>query len=200
METNLLVLHGLIVKKAGTAEQVAAVLGLDPSEAQAGLEAAMTQGDAAGGGGTYMPTPAGRAKLEGSYPAAYADVREDQAFTAAADRFEVINKKLLDLLTRWQSVAQAGTTVANDHSDEAYDNAILDELGDLHERAETVLSVLAGGVPRLRVYSERLAAAYDKSLGGEHDFVSGVRVDSYHIVWHELHEDLLRILGRTRQD
>ena len=30
--------------------------------------------------------------------------------------------------------------------------------------------------------------------------MTGVRVDSYHIVWHELHEDLLRMLGRTRQE
>jgi hypothetical protein len=52
----------------------------------------------------------------------------------------------------------------------------------------------------MKAYAGRLAAAYDRALAGETDFVSGVRVDSYHTVWHELHEDLLRVLGRTRQE
>lgn len=200
MQTTELVLHGLVVKKAGTAEQIAAVLGLDEQEVRAALDEALASGDVAGARGTYMPTPAGRARLDAAYPQAYAQVRQDTAFTSAADRFEVVNRKLLALLTRWQAVPQAGSTVPNDHSDPAYDNAILDELGDLHERAEPILAAFAGAVPRLKVYAERLAAAYDRALAGEHDHVSGVRVDSYHTVWHELHEDLLRILGRTRQE
>ncbi|MGD9527380.1 MAG: hypothetical protein AB7V44_11385 [Pseudonocardia sp.] len=199
MQTTELVLHGLVVRKAGTAEQVAAALGLAEPEARAALDDALASGDAAGARGTYMPTPAGRARLDAAYPQAYAQVREDAVVTSAADRFEVVNRRLLALLTRWQSVPQAGSTVPNDHSDPAYDNAVLDELGDLHERAEPILGVLSGAVPRLAVYTDRLAAAYDRALAGEHDYVSGVRVDSYHTVWHELHEDLLRILGRTRQ-
>lgn len=200
METSVLVLHGLAVKKAGTAAQIAGVLGLDENEARAGLEEALAAGDVAGAAGTYMPTPAGRARLDAAYPETFAQIRADAAVTSAADRFEVINRKLLALLTRWQSVPQAGTTVPNDHSDPAYDNAILDELGDLHERVEPILAAFAAAVPRLKVYADRLAAAYDRALAGDHDYVSGVRVDSYHMVWHELHEDLLRILGRTRQE
>jgi hypothetical protein len=90
--------------------------------------------------------------------------------------------------------------VPNDHSDAAYDTKIINELGDLHERAEPVLRALSAKLPRYRAYEDRLAAAYDQALGGETDFVSGVRVDSYHLVWHELHEDLLRVLGRGRQE
>jgi hypothetical protein len=36
-------------------------------------------------------------------------------------------------------------------------------------------------------------------LSGAIDYVSGVKVDSYHTVWFELHEDLLRMLGRSRE-
>ena len=36
-------------------------------------------------------------------------------------------------------------------------------------------------------------------LSGEIDYVSGVKVGSYHTVWFELHEDLLRLLGRSRE-
>jgi hypothetical protein len=200
MDTNVLVLHGLVVKKAGTPEQVAGVLGQDVAAVQQALDAAVQEGDAVGARGTYMPTPAGRAKLEAAYPVEYAGLRADEGVLAAADRFEVVNKKLLALLTRWQSVPQAGTTVPNDHSDADYDTKIINELGDLHERSEPVLGALSAELPRYRAYEDRLADAYDKALGGEIDFVSGVRVDSYHLVWHELHEDLLRVLGRSRQE
>lgn len=200
METDMLTLHGLVIKKAGTATQIASILGVPEADVQQALGHALSAGDVVAAGEMYMPTPVGRDKLDASYGRAYADVRSDAAFVGAADRFESINKRLLDLLTRWQTVPQAGTTVPNDHSDVAYDNAILDELGDLHDRAEATLQALADGVSRIGLYSARLAAAYDRSLAGELDYVSGVRVDSYHTVWHELHEDLLRILGRDRQE
>ena len=50
------------------------------------------------------------------------------------------------------------------------------------------------------MYKQRLDDAYDKVLAGEHDWVSGARIDSYHTVWFELHEDLLRMLGREREE
>lgn len=200
LPTSVLVLHGLVVRRSGTAAQVAAVLGLDAAVARAALAEAVATGEAMAAKGTYLPTPVGRARVEAGYPEAYAQVRADPSVLATADRFERVNRRLLDVLTRWQSVPRAGTTVPNDHSDPAYDTAILDELGDLHDRVEPILAALANAVPRLKVYADRLTAAYDRALAGEHDFVSGVRVDSYHTVWHELHEDLLRILGRSRQE
>lgn len=200
MDTDLLVLHGLAVRKAGTAEQVAVILGESPETVQVALEEAQSRGDVIGAKGTYMPTPAGRARLDGSYAELYADARVDEDFVAAADRFEVVNKKLLALLTRWQTVPRAGTTVPNDHSDPAYDTAIIDELGDLHERAEKIIASFSAAIPRYAAYEKRLTSAYDAALGGDIDYVSGVQVDSYHTVWHELHEDLLRVLGRTRQE
>ena len=200
MEERDLVLHALTVKNAGTADQIAEFLGRDPDEVTAALVSAVEAGMVAGGGGIYMAAPAGRQALEQVYPVVYAEVRSEAAVTAAADRFEVLNRKLLDLLTRWQTITTAGTSVPNDHSDHAYDTAILDELGDLHERVEPILRVLSRAIPRLGAYGTRLERAYDRALAGGTEFVSGVRVDSYHIVWHELHEDLLRILGRTRQE
>jgi pyruvate,orthophosphate dikinase len=35
---------------------------------------------------------------------------------------------------------------------------------------------------------------------GDHRFVASPRVDSYHSVWFELHEDVIRLAGRTRED
>jgi hypothetical protein len=199
-DLRLLALHGLIVKNAASPEAVAALLGQPAEEVQQALEAAVADGHAVGAKGRFMVTPSGRAWLDEHYPAAFAAHRDDSAFTAAADRFERINRDLLELLTDWQSMPAGGQRVPNTHTDHDYDRAILDRLGDLHERAAKVLDRLGSVEPRLEEYSRRLEAAYDKVLAGETDYVSGVRVDSYHVVWHELHEDLLRMLGRSREE
>jgi hypothetical protein len=103
-------------------------------------------------------------------------------------------------MTDWQTMPAGGGRVSNDHSDADYDQSIIDRLGSLHERAERVIGKAADAQPRVGRYLERLEEAYDKVLAGDRDYVSGVRVDSYHTVWFELHEDLLRMLGRTRQE
>jgi hypothetical protein len=157
-------------------------------------------GRSVGAKGKFMVAPSGRAWLDERYPQEFAQLREDDAATVAYERFERVNRELLALFTDWQTVPAGGERLTNDHTDADYDRSIIDRLGDLHERADKVLTRLAGVQPRLSRYAERLDAAYDKVLAGETDFVSGVRVDSYHTVWFELHEDLLRMLGRTRDE
>ncbi len=200
-DLDLLALHGLAVKKAGGPDAVAAILGVEEAGVAAALEAAVEAGRAAGAKGTFMVAPAGREWLDEQYPQAFAEFRADPAATEAYERFERINRKLLELFTDWQMIpAAGGERVANDHSDADYDHGILDRLGDQHERAEKVLDSFAELEPRLSIYRERLDAAYDNVLAGDHDWVSAVRIDSYHTVWFELHEDLLRMLGREREE
>jgi hypothetical protein len=199
-DLRLLALHGLAVKSAATPDVVAALLGQAPEDVQQALETAVTDGHAIGAKGRFMVTPGGRTWLDENYPHAFASHRDDAGFTAAADKFERINRDLLALLTDWQSMPAGGERVPNTHTDPDYDRGILDRLGDLHDRAAKVLDRLTVAEPRLQAYVRRLDAAYDKALAGEADYVSGVRVDSYHVVWHELHEDLLRMLGRTREE
>jgi hypothetical protein len=62
------------------------------------------------------------------------------------------------------------------------------------------LAGLARRVPRLAHYGKRLTMALERAEAGEGDWVSGVRCDSYHTVWFELHEDLLRMLDRQREE
>jgi hypothetical protein len=200
MEQDLLVLHGLAVRKSGTADQVARVLGQSASEVQAALDRLATSGDVVDAKELFMPTPAGRQRLATAYSEQCASVRADETFIDAFERFEAINTRILALFTRWQTISRAGTTVPNDHTDVDYDAKVIDDLGDIHERAETILAAFAKQVPRFAAYAERLDEAFEKALTGEHQFVSGVRVDSYHTVWHELHEDLLTTLGRSRKE
>ncbi|HVO53105.1 MAG TPA: hypothetical protein VMT37_01690 [Solirubrobacterales bacterium] len=200
-DTDLLALHGLAVKKAGSPAAVAAVLGADESEIESALEAAVAEGRAAGAKGTFMVAPAGREWLDSRYPEAYAEFRADPAASEAYERFERINRELLSLFTDWQMMpAAGGERVPNDHSDADYDNGVIDRLGAQHERAEKVLDRFAELDPRLGIYETRLDEAYDRVLAGEIDWVSGARIDSYHTVWFELHEDLLRMLGREREE
>jgi hypothetical protein len=199
VDDRFLALHGLLVRKAGDAAAVAAVTG-QPADAVADVLAEAEQaGEVMTGRGRSMLTPAGRAVLEEGYPVQCADLRSDETFVAGYERFEPINRKLLDLFTRWQAIDAGGESLPNDHTDADYDAAIVDELGDLHERAERVLEAFEATLPRFAVYRRRLDGAYDRVLAGDHDYVSGVRIDSYHTVWFEMHEDLLRMLGRSRE-
>jgi predicted HD phosphohydrolase len=47
-------------------------------------------------------------------------------------------------------------------------------------------------------YRRRLERAHASIEAGDPRFVASPRVDSYHSIWFELHEDLIRLAGRTR--
>ncbi len=197
---ELLALHALAVKKAGPPSAVADVLGEGPDRVEAALRAAAGAGRAIEAKGMFMATPAGREWLLERYPDAFASFRASAEAADGYERFERINRELLRLFTEWQMMPVGSETVPNDHADAAYDDRIIDRLGALHERAERPLRELAALEPRLAEYTRRLDLAYDRVLAGEHDYVSGAKVDSYHTVWFELHEDLLRMLGREREE
>lgn len=197
---DLLVLHGLAVRKAGGPESVATLLGRPVDEVDPALQAAVEAGRAMGAKGKFMVTPAGRTWLDEQYPEVFAAHRASEPAAAAYAKFERVNRELLALFTDWQSMPVGGERVPNDHTDTEYDRAIVDRLGELHDRAAKVLDALTAVEPRLATYADRLDSAYDKVLAGETDYVSGVRIDSFHTVWFELHEDILRMLGRTREE
>jgi hypothetical protein len=199
-DLEFLALHGLAVKKAGQPSAVADILGEDPEHVAVALRTAAAEGRAIEARDTFMVTPAGREWLLERYTETFAELRADGAAAESYARFERINRELLRLFTEWQMMPVGTESIPNDHSDSAYDDRIIDRLGALHERAEGPLKAFAALEPRFGEYIRRLDAAYDKTLAGEHDFVSGAKVDSYHTVWFELHEDLLRILGREREE
>lgn len=115
--------------------------------------------------------------------------------TRAYERFLPLNRELLQVCNDWQ-VRPGG--VANDHLDVRYDWAIVDRLRALHERASPVLRRLGGAVERFAVYRPRLRTALQRVDEGEHDWLTSPRIDSYHTVWMQLHEDLLLALGVER--
>jgi len=195
-----LVLHGIAIKKYGTAEQVADITGLEPDRVETLLAEAAEKGRVSEAKGKYMLTPAAQITLKGEYAKAYGDLREDADFMAAYEEFERINVEFKQLITQWQTMEVGGQTVANDHSDPDYDADIIDRLGEVHERVERVLDRLAAKEPRMTRYKEKLLEALEKSEDGDTKWVSDATIDSYHTVWFELHEDLLRVVGREREE
>lgn len=195
-----LVLHGLAIKKHGVPDAVAGLMDLDAARVKTLLGQAVTEGRAVETGGAYMLTPAARMALDGEYSKVYADQRANRDFVAAYERFEAINKELKQLITDWQTIEVGGQRVPNDHANTAHDETVIDRLGALYERAEAVLKALSSGVPRLATYARKLLAALERAEDGDIEWVSGARIESYHTLWFELHEDLLRILGRERDE
>lgn len=193
-------MHGLAIKKFASAAAVANAINGAEAEVQAALDQAASEGLAMAAKGAYMLTPKGQQVLAAAYPTQFASLRSNDAFAAGYGKFEVVNNELKQLITDWQTMVVAGETVPNDHSNAEHDERIISKLGDLHERAEPMLAGLAAALPRLSRYGDRLSAALDKAESGEINFVSGAKIDSYHTVWFELHEDLLRILDRKRDD
>lgn len=195
-----LILHGAAIKRHAPASAIAHLVGIAEADAAGMLDEAVATGRAVAANGAYALTPLAGVALRARYGLHYAELRADPAFRSAYESFERINNDLKQLITDWQTITVGGQKVANDHSDKAHDAAVIDRLGALHERAEPMLAGLAKGLPRLKAYGDKLLAALEAAEDGEHAWVSDIRRDSYHTVWFELHEDLLRIMGREREE
>lgn len=194
------ILHGVVVKKYATPREVADLLGADVNVAEQVLDKAQKEGRVLKVEDKYALTALGRIALDSSYSLDYAELRENEDFFAAYEAFEKINVQLKELITDWQVMDVGGEQVANDHSSKDHDMEIIDRLGDLHEKADQILGRLARHVPRMKVYQGLLLKALERAEDGEVEWVSDARIASYHTVWFELHEDLLRLLGQQRED
>lgn len=112
--------------------------------------------------------------------------------------FGALNDRFKTLVTEWQmKPGEAGAT-PNDHADEAYDASVLAAAREGHERTMQWLAAIrpAGA---LTMFARRFGRAMERIDAGNTAFFVSPRVDSYHNVWFELHEYLIRLAGRTRE-
>lgn len=192
--------HGLAIRRHASAAAVAELMGLSEAEARGVLTASAATGRAVEVNGAYALTPLTRVALESRYGLYFDTLRGDADFNSAYQAFETVNRSLKKTITDWQTIDVGGNRVANDHSDKVHDTEIIDQLGRIHDQVESILARLARAVPRLRIYEQKLERALEAAEDGAIEWVSDVKRDSYHTVWFELHEDLLRIMGRSRDD
>ena len=120
----------------------------------------------------------------------------EQLIRRAFDRFLVLNTELLQVCSDWQ-VKPGGTP--NDHRDAAYDWTMTERLVALDERAGPVARHAGKAVARLAPYRARLRTARTLVEDGKHEWFTSPRIDSYHTVWMQWHEDLLLTLGLERE-
>src|SRR5207244_898520 len=78
------------------------------------------------------------------------------------------------------------------------DEPAVERLRAVHHEALGATGELAVELERMRSYGPRLTAALERVEAGEREWVARPLIDSYHTVWHELHEDLLLTLGIDR--
>jgi len=120
---------------------------------------------------------------------------DEEAARRAYTRFLPLNRELLRICSDWQ--VRPGC-VPNDHGDAHYDWSVLDRARTLDERIGPVVSRLGRSIERFASYRGRLRAALARVDEGETDWLTSPRLDSYHTVWMQLHEDLLLAIGGDR--
>ena len=195
-----LILHGLAIKKHARAEDIAGIIGANPTAVTLFLKEQVVRGRIVENNDKYALKPTTRVALAGDYSRHYSTIRHNPDFVRAHEDFEKINISLKQLITSWQVIEIQGSVVTNDHCDQSYDSRVIDRLGNLHERADRILAVLAQQLPRMQIYRDKLAQALERAEDGAIEWVSDARIESYHTLWFELHEDLLCMMGRTRDE
>ena len=199
-DPDFTVLHGLALRRRSDIEGLEQTTGLARGVIEEALDRARVANLVAVVRTHYLLTAEGDAALTHVYAERFAESRKDRRLAAAYERFESLNRELKTTITDWQVRPLGVAKVPNDHSDAEYDDRIFQRLCSLHDRAEEILAVLSSALPLVERHAVRLSAALERAEGGEPEWVSGVRCDSYHAVWFELHEDLLRLLGKSREE
>ena len=113
--------------------------------------------------------------------------------------FLPLNRRLGLACTRWQIWPQQWDGIApNDHTDWGWDESVLRSLASLGSAVERVCAPLVEVLPRFGGHVERYRAALARVDRGERSWVDAPDRASCHIVWIQLHEDLLATLGIER--
>jgi pyruvate,orthophosphate dikinase len=193
------VVRALAIKGYAMADLLGPALGVSADEAAAIMGRLAADGIAKDAGGMFSLTEDGKA-LGAELIAADAAFWGPQDAAEALDAFIVLDGKMKTIVTAWQMREVDGEQVLNDHADADYDAAVLRRLADLHAKARAWIEPLYERLPRLASYGRRLGAAAAAVAGGDGMYIASPRVDSYHGIWFELHEDLIRLAGRTREE
>ena len=120
---------------------------------------------------------------------------------AALDAFLDLDHRVKDIVTAWQLRDDAGAQVV----ERPLGRRLRPRRCSTARRAPRRCHGLADASrPRClaagRLRRPARSRARRGRVGGDGRFVASPRVDSYHGIWFELHEDLIQLAGRTRED
>jgi pyruvate,orthophosphate dikinase len=196
------VIRRLSTKGFGTGQTIADALLADSAMVGKLLDQLVVDGLAATVAGAYRLTDAGKDRAA-DLLAADRSAWGGDAAGQALEAFVALDKRTKDAVTAWQlrpPSGDGGEPEVNDHSDAEYDATVLATLDGIGADADAWLAPLEAQSRRLRGYRPRLARALELAKGGDQRYVASPRVDSFHGIWFELHEDLIQLSGRTRAE
>ncbi|MEE8497968.1 MAG: pyruvate, phosphate dikinase [Acidimicrobiia bacterium] len=193
------IVRALLIKGVVTVEMLAPAVVAGSEDLGPVLDEMSADGLIGDSGGLIQLTDEGKA-LGLEMMAADRDAWRVDNASAALDAFVPLDQRMKEVVTAWQMSEVDGKPVLNDHSDGDYDAAVLERLASLHQDAAAWLESMFDGLPRLEDYSSRLHRAAKLVAEGDHGYIASPRVDSYHSIWFELHEDLILLAGRSRED
>jgi hypothetical protein len=200
---ELLALHGVRILGYSTAGQVAARYDLDAAVVSELLLDAEARGwvrryQFAGRGGWSL-TDAGRAENERRLAAELDALGARAVVSGVHTAFLPLNRRLAEACTRWQiRPVPWDRMAANDHSDWRWDEGVLRSLSFVGRELARITAPLVDVLPRFGGHVERYRAALVRAERGEQAWVDAPDLPSCHIVWIQLHEDLLATLGIER--
>jgi pyruvate,orthophosphate dikinase len=193
-------LRALLIRGAVPVDQLAVTVAHDPGEVSPLLSSLVADGLAEISGTGCRLTGAGKLRALDAFTVDREQLGADRA-GAFLTEFHAFDRRMKDTVTAWQLRGNGEEPQLNDHTDGAYDARVLDALGKLHADAAAWLTPLAETFTRYARYRNRLDHALAAAVGGgDQRYVASPRVDSYHSVWFELHEDLIRLAARQRSD
>lgn len=201
--SGLLVLHAVRIIGFADTPVIALRFGVDPDQAAEIVLDAVARGWIQHAGfadvNGWSLTGSGRAENERQLAEELGRSGDAGEVRDVYNDFVPLNSRLQKACTDWQLRPTAGDRLeVNDHSDRAWDIAILDELTEIDRALAPLASRLEGALTRFRGYGTRFSNALHRARTGEHDWVDSIEIDSCHRVWFELHEDFVATLGIDR--
>lgn len=197
-DPRLHVLHLLRLGGFVAADKLAERAGLSEADVRAVLAQAQADGLVAERSGRisgWMLTKDGRPVHAALLGEELAQLDARDAVERANTAFLALNEPFKEICSRWQLRPDGST---NDHTDQAYDSAVIEDLTPVHEQVVAITSAVAGSIPRFGRYPVAFAAARDRLVAGDPRAFAAPLAESYHDAWMELHQDLLSTLGRER--
>ncbi len=180
-DTRLVVLHALRLKGMADVAEIEGAGGAAPVEAELADLLAHGMVRFLDKRGSWSLTPEGRAEHARLLRADLDRAGCVGVVESAYRRILGVNVELLATITALQQGEPA-----------------VERLQAVHREALGATADLAVELERMRSYGPRLATALERVEAGEQEWVARPLMDSYHTVWHELHEDLLLTLGIDR--
>lgn len=140
-------------------------------------------------------TPKGRDRLAALVAQERREI-DHGALARLYDEFDRHNTDVKQIISGWQLKDGA----PNDHTDTAYDQTVIERLARLDAtNFQPLVARIVAVAARLGNYPQRFGNALNQIRAGDTSYVARPIADSYHTVWFEFHEELIGLLGLSRE-